>query len=188
MLAPGSYLPGTFRPQGFSPSRRLAPRQPARPCFVPERSWSSTPFRAFPSTGAVAPLGALLPSCHPPPPPSRPTFAPRDCSPVGTVARTGGVECDFKALLPGASPLRWLLAVRPTARPMLSWASGPFRVLPPDRVLVCFHRAPPSSFRSVRLGLAPCTDFTGSSESLPGRDWPCSAQHGRPSWGFPPRR
>jgi hypothetical protein len=108
--------------------------------------------------------------------------------PVALSPEQAGSECDFKALLPGASPLRWPRTVRPAARPMLSWASGPFRVLPPDRVLVCFHRAPPSSFRSVRLGLAPCTDFTGSPESLPGRDWPCSAQHGRPSWGFPPRR
>ena len=108
--------------------------------------------------------------------------------PVALSPEQAGSECDFKALLPGASPLRWPRTVRPAARPMLSWASGPFRVLPPDRVLVCFHRAPPSSFRSVRLGLAPFTDFTGSPESLPGRDWPCSAQHGRPSWGFPPRR
>jgi hypothetical protein len=28
--------PGTFRPQGFTPSRRLSPRPNARPCFVPE--------------------------------------------------------------------------------------------------------------------------------------------------------
>jgi hypothetical protein len=31
---------------------------------MPERSWSSIPFRAFPSPGAVPPLGGLLPSCR----------------------------------------------------------------------------------------------------------------------------
>jgi hypothetical protein len=34
---------------------------------MPERSWSSIPFRAFPSPGAFAPLGAALPSCRSPP-------------------------------------------------------------------------------------------------------------------------
>jgi hypothetical protein len=33
---------------------------------MPERSWSSQPFRAFPSSGAVAPLDALMPSCRSP--------------------------------------------------------------------------------------------------------------------------
>jgi hypothetical protein len=33
---------------------------------MPERSWSSFPFRAFPSSGAVAPLDAPLPSCRSP--------------------------------------------------------------------------------------------------------------------------
>jgi hypothetical protein len=28
--------PATFRPQGFSPSRRITPRSDARPCFMPE--------------------------------------------------------------------------------------------------------------------------------------------------------
>jgi hypothetical protein len=41
-LSPGESTPprlaspGTFRPQGFSPSRRIAPRPNVRPCFMPE--------------------------------------------------------------------------------------------------------------------------------------------------------
>ena len=33
--SPRLASPGTFRPQGFSPSRRFAPRPSARPCFMP---------------------------------------------------------------------------------------------------------------------------------------------------------
>jgi len=33
--SPRLTTPGTFRPQGFSPSRRLPPRSNARPCFMP---------------------------------------------------------------------------------------------------------------------------------------------------------
>jgi hypothetical protein len=32
---PWLATPGTFRPQGFSPSRRISPRPDARPCFMP---------------------------------------------------------------------------------------------------------------------------------------------------------
>lgn len=39
-----------------------------RPYFMPERSWSSIPFRALSSSGAVTPLGVLMPSCHSPRP------------------------------------------------------------------------------------------------------------------------
>jgi hypothetical protein len=31
---------------GFRPSRRFPPREPSRPCFMPERSWAS-PFRGL---------------------------------------------------------------------------------------------------------------------------------------------
>jgi hypothetical protein len=41
-LRPPRYVPAS----GFRPSRRLPPREPSRPCFMPERSWAS-PFRGF---------------------------------------------------------------------------------------------------------------------------------------------
>jgi len=60
-LSPGESTPprlaspGTFRPQGFSPSRRLAPRLDVRPCFMPEtpmgfRPSGVSPHRQVPMT------------------------------------------------------------------------------------------------------------------------------------------
>jgi hypothetical protein len=60
--------PGTFRPQGFTPSRRLTPRLNARPCFVPETPMGFPLSRGFPSPPGPAdssprdyPLGVLPP-------------------------------------------------------------------------------------------------------------------------------
>jgi hypothetical protein len=43
-LHPGLPTPGTFRPQGFSPSRRFPPRSDVQPCFMPV-----TPLGFYPS-------------------------------------------------------------------------------------------------------------------------------------------
>lgn len=40
--------PGTFRPQGFSPSRQFTPRLNARPCFMPETPMGFRSTRGFP--------------------------------------------------------------------------------------------------------------------------------------------
>jgi len=40
--------PTTFRPQGFSPSRRFTPRSNARPCFMPVTPLGFLPSRGFP--------------------------------------------------------------------------------------------------------------------------------------------
>jgi hypothetical protein len=40
--------PATFRPQGFTPSRRLAPRSDARPCFMPVTPMGFCPSGIFP--------------------------------------------------------------------------------------------------------------------------------------------
>jgi len=45
-LARGFRVPRYVPAPGFRPSRRLPPREPSRPCFMPERSWAS-PFRGF---------------------------------------------------------------------------------------------------------------------------------------------
>lgn len=45
---------------GFRPSQRFPSPRSSRVFFTPERSWDS-PFRAFPSRRAVAPLGARYP-------------------------------------------------------------------------------------------------------------------------------
>jgi hypothetical protein len=55
--------PGTFRPQGFAPSRRFAPRSDLRSCFIPVTSLGFLPFRDFPSPsgpGARHPVDTLL--------------------------------------------------------------------------------------------------------------------------------
>jgi hypothetical protein len=63
-LSPGESTPprlaspGTFRPQGFAPSRRFAPRLNARPCFMPE-----TPMGFFALQGVS--LTARFPDSSP---------------------------------------------------------------------------------------------------------------------------
>jgi hypothetical protein len=55
--------PGTFRPQGFAPSRRFAPRSDARPCFMPVTSMGFHPSGVFPRgqvPGLVTQGNALL--------------------------------------------------------------------------------------------------------------------------------
>jgi len=49
---------GTFRPQGFAPSRRLPPPRASQVYFALERSWDF-PFRAFFLRKSRAPLGAF---------------------------------------------------------------------------------------------------------------------------------
>jgi hypothetical protein len=45
---PRLATPGTFRPQGFSPSRRLTPHLNVRPCFVPVTPMGFPLSRGFP--------------------------------------------------------------------------------------------------------------------------------------------
>jgi len=55
--------PGTFRPQGFAPSRRFTPRSDLRPCFMPVTPLGFLPSRDFPSLsghGARHPVDTLL--------------------------------------------------------------------------------------------------------------------------------
>jgi len=95
-----------------------------------ERSWSSKPFRAFPSSGAVVPLDTpCLPAIHRDAF-RRPTFPSGLQIPVRGDRSAGCFWCGFKALLPGASPLRSPLSVGSAECSMLSWVSGPFRVVP----------------------------------------------------------
>jgi hypothetical protein len=47
-----------FRPQGFSPSRRLCPACASRLCFTPLPPIGFSTFRAFPTRPVVAPLDA----------------------------------------------------------------------------------------------------------------------------------
>jgi hypothetical protein len=53
---PGLPLPVRSVPRVSHPLDGFLLGQSARPCFMPERSWSSLPYRAFPSSGAGTPL------------------------------------------------------------------------------------------------------------------------------------
>jgi hypothetical protein len=54
--------PGTFRPQGFSPSRRITPRSDARPCFMPVTSMGFCPPGVYPHCQVPQLFAAELPS------------------------------------------------------------------------------------------------------------------------------
>jgi hypothetical protein len=58
----GSHPPVTLRPQGFSPSRRLAPRATCRACFIPVPLLGFTPRGLVPRATpyAVSDAGPLL--------------------------------------------------------------------------------------------------------------------------------
>jgi hypothetical protein len=60
--SPRFTSPGTFRPQGFSPSRRFAPRLNARPCFMPETPMGFHSPGTFPHNQALQLIAARLPS------------------------------------------------------------------------------------------------------------------------------
>jgi hypothetical protein len=89
---------------------------------MPERSWSSKPFRAFPSPGAVTSLDARcppvvhqhrmlpvsrgIPTATPPSDHAAPWLASRhDPEPVHGLPTKSSARLDFRALLPGTSPL-----------------------------------------------------------------------------------
>jgi len=168
--------------------------KPARPCFVPERSWSSKPFRAFSSTGAVPPLGGLMPSCPSPVPRSPPDVCPR----ILQILRAAGCVRPLRVASRLCSPVRvrrdiprWLDRRSARCSPGFRAPSGYSLT---DLAHTCLHVAPPSSFgrrRSRHRRPKPTKTerrFPGSPESSQGRDWSCSAQHDGPSWGFPPHR
>jgi hypothetical protein len=54
--------PGTFRPQGFAPSRRIPPRLNARPCFMPETPMGFRSPGGFPHRQVHRLVAAGLPS------------------------------------------------------------------------------------------------------------------------------
>jgi hypothetical protein len=57
----GSHPPVTLRPQGFSPSRRLAPLMAFRACFIPVPLMGFDPSRLYSSHGAVHSLERRAP-------------------------------------------------------------------------------------------------------------------------------
>jgi hypothetical protein len=101
---------------GFRPSQRFSSPQSSRVFFTPERSWDS-PFRAFPSRRAVAPLGARYPLVVIASrlPRSTPIFTPS-----GGKKRSGNPTSGSCSLLESVLPG---LGVSQRLGSVLSWAS-----------------------------------------------------------------
>jgi hypothetical protein len=128
-LSPGESTPprfaspGTFRPQGFAPSRRLTPRPNARPCFMPETPMGFFALQGFSLTARSTG--------------SSPLDCPRDVSPphqhmVDARRPSPRTEARFTDLfrLQGVAPTvnpYHHLAVTPLAMadPLLSFSASP---------------------------------------------------------------
>lgn len=132
---------------GFRPSQRFPSPRSSRVFFTPERSWDS-PFRAFPSRRAVAPLGARYPLVVIAPrlPRSTPIFTSS-----GGKKRSGNPTSGSCSLLESVLPG---LEVSQRLGPVLSWASpssglsSSSATQPPSRLLLsCACLAWPPSTR-----------------------------------------
>jgi hypothetical protein len=167
--------------------------KPSRPCCMPVRSWSSTPYRAFSSLGAVPPLDGLCPLALHRVPDRVAGGCPRSCR----TGRTAGGSRPLRVASRLCSPSR---VRRCDARreaggeleallgfgPLQGLASSTScRVLPPGSSLELSVRTAASASAEAD---PPRRCDPGSPESSQGRDLPCSAQHSGPSWGFPPHR
>jgi len=143
------YVPSS----GFHALLTASSSTGSRSCFVPERSWSSCPYRAFPSPGAVAPLGADVPSCRstvrPGPEGPRPTEATSSCRSGRFMKRPGarrrdGSEVSHARRLQGFAPRGESVARTPEVGPaigsMLSWVWVLSRAIRLGTARRCRHR------------------------------------------------
>jgi hypothetical protein len=176
--APRFTSPGTFRQQGFSPSRRLAPRLNVRPCFMPVTPMGFRSPGISPHSQVPAASAARLPS-------RRFSSHPRadHCSdvwrlvPPGLAAHVQTIRRP-QGLAPAVNPYRREeCCIRdPTADSLLSFAASPGYYPDPmaasraTRSLMRFfastaHEPTEQARRSAarRRGCAPAT-------SPPGRD------------------
>jgi hypothetical protein len=156
LRAPGFTSPGSFRPQGFSPSRRLAPRHACPALF---RAGALLEFHALQSFSLVRSRDTSrcpLPSCHSPP-----HQVDRLMHPQGLQALWRGrpnrrrLKRGFKALLPGASPL---LRRQPLSRRRARCSPGlrsPSGLSVTTSRRCASTRLPPTSFRAAPEGASP---------------------------------
>jgi hypothetical protein len=146
-LARGIRTPRYVPASGFRPSRRLPPREPSRPCFMPERSWAS-PFRGF----------FLQARRYP----SRGPSPPRRWPPAGCTLRGGKERTESAAHpaspssrlpVPGVRMLRPAVRQSPKSAPLLGFLllEACSRPAAPPRP----GGHPPMGFRAA-FGLAPC--------------------------------
>lgn len=117
----GPNLPVTLRPQGFSPSRRLAPRTTCRACFIPVPLLGFTPRGFVPRATPYAVSGAEPLLGFPPvsEEPGRPSRGPtRHAKPVHATQGLAGssLRCLHELhLLRGFLPPAMAGSVNPTS-------------------------------------------------------------------------
>jgi hypothetical protein len=128
-LSPGESTPprlaspGTFRPQGFTPSRRLPPRLNARPCFMPETSMGFFALQGF-SLTARSTGSSPLDCPHDVSPPHQHIVDARRPSPHAEARFTDLFR--LQGVAPTVNPYHHL-AVTPLAMadPLLSFSASP---------------------------------------------------------------
>jgi len=157
---PRLATPSTFRPQGFSPSRRISPRPDARPCFRPVTPLGFRSSGAFPRCQAPRLVAARLPSWR---------FLLGGA--VTRIITTSEALKVTRSLLPsavdrlqGLSPAadpypRWSVTSQPSTDPLLSF-TVPSRVLPRPRLhpASCVRSCASSPIPSPFLGTSPRAD------------------------------
>jgi hypothetical protein len=152
--------PGSFRPQGFSPSRRFSPRQDLPALFHAGNALGVCPPGGFPRRQVPALVTPRSPHGVAPrsPPKRAPGHSPR------ALACLAGVVGRLQGLAPSADPYRTAGEV-PNRRPIPSWASPlqGFSRHPPGR------GKPRSAHALPPLGLRPRFDGEISAEPFADR-------------------
>jgi hypothetical protein len=133
--------PGTFRPQGFAPSRRLAPRSDVRPCFMPVTSMGFT-LQGVPL--ATRSRSSSLREC--------PLDVSPPCKPLATMllANSESRRRDLCGPVPLQSPFGRLQGLAPVTSPCRRSRCYPeYRTVVP---LLGFCTASPGTYRVAGHG------------------------------------
>jgi hypothetical protein len=125
--SPRLASPGTFRPQGFPPSRRLTPRLNARPCFMPVTPLGFCSPGIFPRNQVRWLVANELPSwCSSSHGKANNRFHGRRLSQTSLSTRSPGLFATFRALLRfRVRTVGGLLHPSPTADSLLSFSASP---------------------------------------------------------------
>jgi len=195
--APGFTSPGPFRPQGFAPSRRFPPRTACPALFRAGALLEFLPLQSFSLVRSrnASRRSLCLPAvgCDSQQPDEPPSGL---ASPMWSGRRTRWPSTRLQGFAPRYESVAHPPAVKPTACPMLSWGSVPFRVFSLEPAPACFHT---SSSRELPGGVASeqqpkpphrsaLRRHPGSPECSQARKWPRQARRGSPHGVLPPRR
>jgi hypothetical protein len=122
---PARYVPSS----GF---RTLSTACSSTACPALFRAGALLEFHALQSFSLVRSRSASrrpLPSCHSPPPPSRPAYVPEDCSPRDTAARTGGIRVWLQGFAPRSESVAKTAGLSAAGSPDALLGFGPLQGL-----------------------------------------------------------